>query len=103
LALSSRNAYLEPEDRRRAAVLHRALQAAQAEYSSGTTDAAAIEHRMRVELSKEPEVSVEYIAVAEPATLAPVASVGEGSVVAIAARLGGIRLIDNTTLGEVLG
>jgi pantoate--beta-alanine ligase len=103
LAMSSRNAYLRPDDRRRAAVLNRALQAAQAAYSAGTTEAAAIQQRMRLELDKEPEVSVEYIAVAEPETLAPVAKVEKGSVVAIAARLGGTRLIDNITLGEVSG
>jgi pantoate--beta-alanine ligase len=103
LAMSSRNAYLQPEDRRRAAVLNRALHVAQAAYRSGITDSASIEHRMRVELNKEPKVSVEYIAVADPRTLAPLTNVEQGSVVAIAARLGGTRLIDNITLGEGIG
>jgi pantoate--beta-alanine ligase len=102
LAMSSRNAYLQPEDRRGAAVLNRSLQVAQSAYSNGTTHAADIEQRMRAELEKEPRVSVEYIAVAEPETLAPVARVQKGSVVAIAARLGGTRLIDNISLGEVI-
>ena len=48
----------------------------------------------------EPAVSVEYIAVAEPEALAPVAIVDAGTVVAIAARVGGTRLIDNIQLGE---
>jgi pantoate--beta-alanine ligase len=103
LAMSSRNAYLRPEDRRRAAVLNLALQAAQTAYTDGTTEAAAIEQRMRLELDTEPDVFVEYIAVAEPGTLAPVSTVEKGSVVAIAARLGGTRLIDNITLGQVSG
>jgi pantoate--beta-alanine ligase len=103
LALSSRNAYLKTEDRRRAVVLNRALRIAQASYRSGLSDAGTLEQRMREELQKEPAVSVEYIAIAEPGTLTPVTVVGEDTVVAIAARLGGTRLIDNVTLGEELG
>jgi pantoate--beta-alanine ligase len=102
LALSSRNAYLKPDDRRRAIVLNRALRAAKATWDAGETRAAALEGRMRQELRNEPEVSVEYIAIAEPETLAPVATVGADTIVAIAARVGGTRLIDNITLGERL-
>jgi pantoate--beta-alanine ligase len=100
LALSSRNAYLAPDDRRRATVLSRALRAAHAAWSRGETRAAAIEQRMQQELRSEPAVRVEYIAVAEPEGLAPVATVGSDTIVAIAARIGGTRLIDNMTLGE---
>jgi pantoate--beta-alanine ligase len=100
LALSSRNAYLKTEDRRRAVVLNRVLRIAQAAYRSGESDPRGLEQRMRDELRKEPAVSVEYIAIAEPETLTPVAMADEGTVIAIAARLGGTRLIDNITLGE---
>jgi pantoate--beta-alanine ligase len=103
LAMSSRNAYLGSEDRRRAVALCRALQAAHAAWENGETRSAAIEERMWRELRVEPEVSVDYIAVAEPEALAPVATVDAGTVVAIAARVGGIRLIDNITLGEGTG
>jgi pantoate--beta-alanine ligase len=103
LAMSSRNAYLGPEDRRRAVALSRALQAARTAWGNGETRAAAIEERMRQELRVEPEVSVEYIAVAEPEALAPVVTVDAGTIVAIAARVGGTRLIDNITLGEGTG
>jgi pantoate--beta-alanine ligase len=103
LAMSSRNAYLGLEDRRRAVALSRALQAAHTAWRNGETRAAAIEERMRQELRVEPEVSVEYIAVAEPEALAPVVTVDAGTVVAIAARVGGTRLIDNITLGEGTG
>jgi pantoate--beta-alanine ligase len=103
LAMSSRNAYLAPEDRRRAVALSRALQAAQKAWKNGETRAAAIEARVRQELRTEPEISVEYIAVAEPEALAPVVTVDSGTVVAIAARVGGTRLIDNITLGEGTG
>jgi pantothenate synthetase len=57
---------------------------------------------MRQELRGEPEVVVEYIAVAEPFGLAPTAMVDERTVVAIAARVGGTRLIDNIDLGKGL-
>jgi pantoate--beta-alanine ligase len=100
LALSSRNSYLKPEDRSRAVVLSRALRAAQAAWKGGETRATGIEKRMRQELEEEPEISVEYIAIAEPQALAPVTTVEATTVVAIAARIGGTRLIDNATLGE---
>lgn len=103
LAMSSRNAYLTPEDRRRAVALSRALGAARAVWKGGESSAAAIEERMRQELRQEPGVSVEYIAIAEPEALAPVAMVDAATVVALAARVGGTRLIDNITLGEGTG
>jgi pantoate--beta-alanine ligase len=103
LALSSRNAYLQPEDRRRAVALSRALRAARAAWTNGETRAAAIAERVRQELRAEPQVSVEYIAVAEPEALAPVVTVDADTVVAIAAQIGGTRLIDNITLGEGIG
>jgi pantoate--beta-alanine ligase len=103
LAMSSRNAYLAPEDRRRAAGLSRALQAARTAWENGETRAAAIEASVRQELRGEPEVSVEYIAVAESEALAPVVTVDAGTVVAIAARVGSTRLIDNITLGDGIG
>ena len=100
LALSSRNAYLGAEDRRRAVVLSRALQAAHRAWRGGETRAAALEGMMRQELGTEPAVAVEYISVADPEGLAPVDSANERTVVAIAARIGGTRLIDNIKLGE---
>jgi pantoate--beta-alanine ligase len=103
LAMSSRNAYLKPEDRRCATVLYRALRAAHAAYASGENRPATITDRMQEELVKEPQVSVEYIAIAEPRTLAPVTVANESTIVSIAARIGGTRLIDNITLGERIG
>jgi len=100
LALSSRNAYLGPGDRGRAVVLSRALQAAHQAWRSGETRAVTLEAKMRQELDTEPTVAVEYISIAEPDALAPVDTVDERTVVAIAARTGGTRLIDNIRLGE---
>ena len=103
LALSSRNAYLSPEDRARAAVLSRSLQAAHRAFCEGERKATALERRMREELSTEPQVAVEYIAIAEPEALEPVTTVDGRTIVAIAARVGRGRLIDNIRLAQGLG
>ena len=100
LALSSRNAYLNPEQRHRALALSGALREAHAVWRGGERSAAQVEARMRQVLAASPEVEVEYIAVAEPETLAPVSQVAEDTIVAIAARVGPARLIDNIVLGE---
>ena len=103
LALSSRNAYLSPADRRRAVVLSRALHVAHQTYCGGEHQAAVLEQRMREELSREPQVQLEYIAIAEPDRIQPVAEVDGRTVVALAARVGGTRLIDNISLAQGLG
>jgi len=100
LALSSRNAYLGADERGRAGVLSRALQAAHQAWRGGETSARGLEARIRQELAKEPSVTVEYISIADPDALAPVDSAGERTVVSLAARIGGTRLIDNIKLGE---
>jgi pantoate--beta-alanine ligase len=103
LALSSRNAYLSPAERRSAVALSETLHAAHQAWCEGEHDAGAIEERMRRQLRKNPEIGVEYIAIVEPETLAPVAKVNGGTVVAVAARVGGTRLIDNISLAQGLG
>ena len=55
---------------------------------------------MRQELGTEPTVAVEYISIGDPEALAPVDPADERTVVAVAARIGGTRLIDNIKLGE---
>ena len=100
LALSSRNAYLGVGVRGRATVLSRALQAAHQAWRGGETSARGLELRIRQELAKEPSVTVEYISIADPDALAPVDGVDELTVVSLAARIGGTRLIDNIKLGE---
>jgi pantoate--beta-alanine ligase len=100
LALSSRNAYLDPEQRRWATALSGALREAHAAWRGGERSAKVIESRMRHFLESYPEVKPEYIALAEPDALAPVSEVEATSVVALAARIGSARLIDNIVLGE---
>jgi pantoate--beta-alanine ligase len=102
LALSSRNAYLDPDERRRAVVLSASLRAAHEAFRAGVRRAGEISAAVRGALESEPAVAVEYVAVAEPAALAPVETVDADTVVAVAARLGRTRLIDNIVLGEGL-
>jgi pantoate--beta-alanine ligase len=103
LALSSRNSYLSPADRARAVVLSRSLQAAHLVWKAGERRATAIEEQMRRELGTQPEVVVEYIAIVEPLALAPVSMVDATSIVAIAARVGRTRLIDNIEIARGIG
>ena len=58
---------------------------------------------MREQLGREPGVQVEYIAITEPDQLQPVSEVDGRSVIALAARVGGTRLIDNISLAQGLG
>jgi pantoate--beta-alanine ligase len=102
LALSSRNAYLDAEDRRRAVTLSEALRKAHERFRSGERHAAAIERIVRDTVATEPAVKLEYVAVAEPRSLTPVDTVDAETVVALAARLGQTRLIDNIILGHGL-
>jgi pantoate--beta-alanine ligase len=103
LALSSRNAYLSADDRERALVLSRALLAAHRAFCEGERSATALEDHMRRELDRQPGVIVEYTAIVEPEGLEPVREVDPQTVVAIAARVAGTRLIDNISLAQGLG
>jgi pantoate--beta-alanine ligase len=103
LALSSRNSYLAADERREAMALSRALRVAHQAWCEGETRASELERRMRHSLEMSPRVRVEYIAIAEPIALAPVDHADGNTVVAIAARLGPTRLIDNIILGEGIG
>jgi pantoate--beta-alanine ligase len=103
LALSSRNAYLDATDRKRATVLSRALRAAHQAYCGGERRASALEQRMREQLDREPRVQVEYIAITEPDQLQPIAEVDGATVISLAARVGTTRLIDNISLAQGLG
>ena len=100
LALSSRNAYLDAEGRAAAAALPAALRAVTARWRAGEAGAAALQAAAREALDIHPGVAVEYIAVVDPATLEPVERAGEDTVVALAARVGTTRLIDNVILGQ---
>jgi pantoate--beta-alanine ligase len=98
LAYSSRNAYLSPDERREAVAISRAVFRAVDMARGGERTAGAIEAAMREELVRAPAVAVEYAAVVDGDTFAPVQHVSETSLAIIAARVGGTRLIDNAPL-----
>jgi pantoate--beta-alanine ligase len=97
LARSSRNVRLDGEDRRRALALHAALRGAEEALAAGTRDAAAVGAAARAAMDTF-AVEPEYLALVDPETLAPVAAVDQDTLLAVAAHVGGVRLIDNTIL-----
>ncbi|MDQ6746838.1 MAG: pantoate--beta-alanine ligase [Candidatus Dormibacteraeota bacterium] len=97
LAMSSRNRYLDGEDRGRALALVRALAEAQALYAEGTRDSRLLERAMKRVLASHPGVSVEYARIVDPSTFEPPAVEGKGLAL-VAARVGSTRLIDNASL-----
>jgi pantoate--beta-alanine ligase len=98
LALSSRNAYLTPEQRARATALYRALSRAAALLAGGERAASALEAAMREVLLAVPGLRLDYAAVVDAATLEPLAVVDRPARALVAARLGDVRLIDNLAL-----
>lgn len=97
LAMSSRNSYLAPDERTAAAGIYAALTAARTRYESGVTSAAELVAGIGSELSGG-MISIEYAECVEPDGLQPVTTAVPGTVIAVAAKLGGTRLIDNITL-----
>ncbi|WP_146583666.1 pantoate--beta-alanine ligase [Posidoniimonas polymericola] len=94
LAMSSRNAYLSPEERCRALALHASLRLAEQMCSRGERDAAAIRTAM-LALLAESDITPEYIAIVRDGTLEPIDPVDGPAAIAVAARVGKTRLIDN--------
>ena len=99
VALSSRNAYLSAADRKRARVLSRAIFAMRDAFDAGETSTAALEKLGNAVVAAEETVKLEYLAVMDPETLEPAPVAAPGSIIAIAARVGTTRLIDNLILG----
>lgn len=103
LALSSRNAYLTPEQRAAAPVVYRALQAAESLWQSGERDANRLQAAALSILQSEPQVSaVDYVGVVDADTMAALESLADRrpAMIATAARLGSVRLIDNVEIGR---
>jgi pantoate--beta-alanine ligase len=100
LAMSSRNVYLDAEERRAAPVLHRALSAARSRWAAGERDAEALRRTMRAVLAAEPRVQVDYVSVADPLTCREMDVVEGPALLSLAARLGKTRLIDNLVVGD---
>lgn len=95
LAMSSRNSYLEPDERRKAAVLFRSLRAGEELIRTGVNEPEKVRQKMRAVLLAEPGVAVDYAEAADPETLAPLDVMQKRIALLVAARIGTTRLIDN--------
>jgi pantoate--beta-alanine ligase len=98
LAMSSRNAYLSPEERQHALALSRALRSAREAAASGARSTAQLACAARAVLERTPGLEIEYVAAVDSETLKPLDGFDRAVVVAIAVRVGKTRLIDNAIL-----
>jgi pantoate--beta-alanine ligase len=98
LAMSSRNAYLNREERGRALVLQRSLQQVQQEFQAGERVAAKLISAAKEVFAREPQVALDYFEIVDPDTLDPVERLSQKTLVAVAAYVGSTRLLDNTVL-----
>jgi len=99
LAMSSRNAYLNPEQRRAAIVLHHALGDAAERFKNGERDAGVLRGSMLAVIQDEPLARVQYVSVADPDTLEEAQGEIQRALLSMAVYLGDTRLIDNEMLG----
>jgi pantoate--beta-alanine ligase len=100
LALSSRNAYLQRDERRAATVLYRALDAARNSIARGERDAPRLTAAMRETLRAEPLADPDYVELVDAETLEPVTRLRGACLALVAARFGATRLIDNLLIEE---
>jgi pantoate--beta-alanine ligase len=103
LAMSSRNAYLDPEQRKRALVLHRSLMRVQRLAEAGEREVSKLLAAGREEFVKESSVRLDYFEIVDPDKLDPVEDISAGALVAVAAYVGSTRLIDNIVFGKNAG
>jgi pantoate--beta-alanine ligase len=101
LAMSSRNSYLNDEQRRSAAVLNRALTLAREAYDQGEQSATRLMELVRATIGKEPLVRIDYVSVNDAETLEKLEKIGDHpALISLAVFIGSTRLIDNVVLGK---
>jgi pantoate--beta-alanine ligase len=100
LALSSRNTYLSPEERRAAPVLYRSLSAAAAAFSAGEREASRLRDLLSNQLKQEPLAQTQYVSVADPETLDELEGQVTRALLSMAVFIGKTRLIDNVVVGD---
>jgi len=99
LAMSSRNAYLTPEERTQALAIPRGLAAAAEAWAQGERDSGRLVDAVRDHLERVPQLAVEYVAVVDAESFAPVATAARGCQIVLAGRMPSARLIDTLCLG----
>jgi len=98
LAMSSRNVYLNPQERQSARVLHRALQEIRSRFEQGERKSAGLIDAGKNVLAQEPGVRLDYLQIVDPDTLDPMKEINYTALIAVAAFVGTTRLIDNILL-----
>ena len=98
LAMSSRNVYLNPQERQAATVLYKALTLAQGLWKAGEKDAESLRQEMASLISKEPLATIDYVSIADAQTLEELTAIDKPALASLAVRLGKTRLIDNMVL-----
>lgn len=98
LALSSRNSYLNPEERQAATVLYKALSRAKQLWQKGETNADTIRRVMRLLIQQDPLAQEDYVSIADASTLEELSIIDCHALALLAVRIGKTRLIDNVTL-----
>jgi len=98
LAMSSRNSYLSPDQRRHARCLYEALENAQAQLSSGIDDAGRLIKTASERILAHPQTDIDYIAICDPQSLEDITIINRPALMALAVKLGATRLIDNRIL-----
>jgi pantoate--beta-alanine ligase len=98
LAMSSRNAYLSPQERKSALILHRALSEVKSRFDQGERNAANLIKTGKQLIAQEPAVRLDYFEIVDPATLDPIGELTKSVLVAVAAFVRNTRLIDNILL-----
>jgi pantoate--beta-alanine ligase len=99
LAMSSRNAYLDPQERKLASILYRSLVEVQKRFEQGERNAGKLIEAGKQAFAEEPTVRLDYLEIVDPETLDPVNDFSRAALVAAAAFFGKTRLIDNILLG----
>ena len=100
LAMSSRNTYLNPQQRQVATVLYQALTLAQQLYAKGERNAEPIRQQMIALIQKQPLATIDYVSIADPETLDELDMVKTPALVSLAVKIGSTRLIDNIIVGR---
>ncbi len=100
LAMSSRNAYLNPQEREAALVLYRSLCLAQEMFANGVASASQIRAAMRELIQAEPLARIDYVSIADTETLEELDTMQAPALASLAVRIGRARLIDNMVLGN---
>lgn len=98
LALSSRNVYLSPDERKQALVLSRSLKMAVEMVERGERDARVLQEAIRHEIGTAPLAQIDYVAIVDSANLTPVDRIAGECLIALAVKFGKTRLIDNTVV-----